>query len=200
MEKGILIEPETVALIVLDYQQDFLASLSKPARKSLDESMTALASIATACSIPVVLSGLVSDAFTGQTWPRLQQLIPDHRTIDRSRINCWEDPNFTDVIRNLKKNRLLFAGLWTETGVSFGALSALAHGYDVFLVTNAAAGMSVTSHETAIQRMVQAGVVPVTWCQLLFEWYRVLSGKDSNIGQSLITIARQRGYLLPDEH
>jgi nicotinamidase-related amidase len=45
-------------------------------------------------------------------------------------------------------------------------------GYDVFVVTDASGGVSVEAHERAIQRLVQAGAVPVTWMGVLSEWQR----------------------------
>ena len=40
-------------------------------------------------------------------------------------------------------------------------IHALGEGYDVFAVTDASGGVSVEAHERAIQRMVQAGAVPI---------------------------------------
>jgi nicotinamidase-related amidase len=195
---GALLQPSSLVLIILDHQDDFLAALSGSTRQSLSDSTAVLARIATACGVSVELSSLVSETFTGRTWPRLKDLLPGHRAIDRRTINCWEDATFVEAIKRLKKDRLLVTGLWTEAGVSFAALSALELGYEVFLATDASAGMSIGSHETAIQRMVQAGVVPVTWRQLLFEWYRAVGEKDTKSGEALIEIAREHGYLLPD--
>jgi len=39
-------------------------------------------------------------------------------------------------------------------------------------VTDASGGVSVEAHERAIQRLVQAGAVPVTWMGVLSEWQR----------------------------
>ena len=45
-------------------------------------------------------------------------------------------------------------------------------GYDVYIVTDASGGVSVEAHDRAIQRMVQAGAVPVTWAGVMSEWQR----------------------------
>jgi nicotinamidase-related amidase len=45
-------------------------------------------------------------------------------------------------------------------------------GYDVFVVTDASGGVSVEAHDRAIQRLVQAGAVPVTWMGVMSEWQR----------------------------
>ena len=53
---------------------------------------------------------------------------------------------------------------------AFTALHGVREGLDVFGVVDAAGSESVVAHETAIQRMTQAGVVPCTWLQVACEW------------------------------
>ena len=45
-------------------------------------------------------------------------------------------------------------------------------GYEIYMVADASGGTSKEAHEYAMQRMIQAGVVPVTWQQVLLEWQR----------------------------
>ncbi len=46
-------------------------------------------------------------------------------------------------------------------------------GYEIYtLVADASGGTSRGGHDYAMQRMIQAGVVPVTWQQVLLEWQR----------------------------
>ena len=40
------------------------------------------------------------------------------------------------------------------------------------MVTDASGGTSQEAHDMAIQRMIQVGVIPVTWQQVLLEWQR----------------------------
>lgn len=51
-------------------------------------------------------------------------------------------------------------------------LSALGQGYEVYVVADASAGVTPQAHEHAIQRMISAGAVPVTWLQVLLELQR----------------------------
>ncbi len=54
----------------------------------------------------------------------------------------------------------------------YPVLSALDDGYEVFFVTDASGGVSVEAHERAIQRMIQAGAVPLTWIAFASELQR----------------------------
>ncbi|RQT41161.1 isochorismatase family protein, partial [Burkholderia cepacia] len=64
-------------------------------------------------------------------------------------------------------------GLWTEVCNTTFALCAMLEGdYEIYMVADASGGTSKDAHDFAMQRMVQAGVVPVTWQQVLLEWQR----------------------------
>jgi nicotinamidase-related amidase len=45
-------------------------------------------------------------------------------------------------------------------------------GYEIYMVEDASGGTSKDGHDYAMQRMIQAGVVPVTWQQVMLEWQR----------------------------
>ena len=193
---NLLLHPNAVVLVIIDYQDDFLADLSLSVCDSLAKNTLALANVAKICGVSVVLTSLVTDAFLGHTWAQLLDLFPKIPGLRRSQINCWDNPAFVDEIKELKKLRLLLAGLWTETGVTFAALSALELGYEVYLVTDATAGVTAEAQVAANQRMVQAGAVPVTWRQILFEWYRASGGDEGVVSKALMEVARENGHFL----
>ena len=58
----------------------------------------------------------------------------------------------------------------------FPALDLLKDGYEVFAVSDASGGTSVDAHERGMQRMVQAGAVPVTWEAVMAELARLYEG------------------------
>ena len=68
------------------------------------------------------------------------------------------------------------AALWTEICLAMPVIHALGDGYEVYIVTDASGGVSLEAHEMAIQRMVQAGAVPITWTvfgsELQRDWAR----------------------------
>jgi nicotinamidase-related amidase len=44
--------------------------------------------------------------------------------------------------------------------------------YEVYVVVDACGDVSTTAHEMAVQRMIQAGAVPMTWIQVVLELQR----------------------------
>lgn len=74
----------------------------------------------------------------------------------------------------------IVSGLWTEVCNLGFALSAMDEGgYEIYMVADASGGTSQEAHDYAMQRMIQAGVVPVTWQQVLLEWQRDWAHKDT---------------------
>ena len=61
-------------------------------------------------------------------------------------------------------------------------------GYQVYVVVNAIGGVSRTAHESAMQRMVQAGVIPISVLGLACELQRDWGRPDAN---RLRTIMRE---------
>ncbi len=50
-------------------------------------------------------------------------------------------------------------------------IQAQGEGFEVYVVT-ILQGVSPEAHDMAVRRMVQAGIVPITWMALLGEWQR----------------------------
>ena len=63
--------------------------------------------------------------------------------------------------------------------LAFPAISAIQAGYEVYAVVDASGASSLEAHETAIKRMTQAGVIPVTWLQVLCELQRDWARKET---------------------
>ncbi len=87
-------------------------------------------------------------------------------------MNAWEDERVVAAVQKTGRQKLVMAALWTEVCLAFPALSAQDGGFQVYAVADASGGTSVQVHEMAMQRLIQAGVVPVTWLQVLLEFQR----------------------------
>jgi nicotinamidase-related amidase len=79
-------------------------------------------------------------------------------------------------VERTARKKLILAGLWTEVCVAFPALDAIRAGYQVYVVADAIGGVSRVAHESAMQRMVQAGAIPISVlglaCELQRDWGR----------------------------
>jgi nicotinamidase-related amidase len=75
---------------------------------------------------------------------------------------------------------LIIAGVVTEVCVAFPALSAIAEGYEVFVITDASGTFNEVTRDAAWQRMTAAGVQLMTWfgaaCELHRDWRNDVEG------------------------
>ena len=90
-----------------------------------------------------------------------------------------QDQMFVEAVKATGRKKLVMAALWTEVCLNFPTLMAIEAGYEVYIVTDASGGTSVDAHERSIDRMVQAGAIPVTWQQVLLEYQRDWSRKET---------------------
>jgi len=126
----------------------------------------------TASPIFVLSTVNVSTGVNGPTISPLADVLPGMEAIDRTTMNSWEDKRFNAAVTGYGRKKIVIAGLWTEVCVCFPAVEAIAEGYDVHVPTDCCGDVTVEAHERAVQRAIQAGVVPMTTLQVMFEWQR----------------------------
>jgi nicotinamidase-related amidase len=74
---------------------------------------------------------------------------------------------------------LFLGGFWLDDNVTFAALGALADGYDVHVMLDVAVARREEAREAAIERLIQAGVVPTTAVQVVSEWATTIESADT---------------------
>ncbi|MFB6942229.1 MULTISPECIES: hydrolase [unclassified Streptomyces] len=167
-----LLTPDNCAVLFVDHQPQMFFGTGSGDRTAIINSTVGLAKAARVFDVPVVLSTVAAESFSGPVLPQLADVFPDQKIIDRTSMNAWEDEAFVEAVKATGRKKLVIAGLWTEVCVVLPTLSAIAQGYEVYVVTDASGGVSPQAHEHAVQRMIQGGAIPVTWVQVLLELQR----------------------------
>lgn len=168
-----LLTPVNCAVLIIDYQPVQVTSVASMDRRTLVANIVALAKTARLYDVPVVLTTV--NVSTGRNQPiihQLREIFPAVEPIDRTAINAWEDKEFADAVRATGRKKLVMAALWTEVCLAFPALDALREGFEVYAVVDAVGGTSDEAHQAGLQRIMQAGAVPVSWVQLACELQR----------------------------
>src|SRR5216683_1814374 len=176
-----LLRPEDSILVLIDHQPYQFTNLNSHEPTMIVNNVIGLAKTAKVFNVPTILSTVLEER-GGNIIKGLQDVFPEQKPINRTFINAWEDPNVTDVVKKSSRKQLIIAGLFTEICVAMPAIQALGEGYEVFVVTDACGGVSVESHDMAVRRMVQAGVVPINWLAVLGEWQRDWAREKSAAG------------------
>ncbi|WP_298266790.1 hydrolase [Geobacter sp.] len=164
-----MLAPMDCAVALIDFQPAMFAGVHSHDRTTIVQNVQVLAKAARLFRIPTILSTVAAQSFSGAMIPEVTGIFPDQKPIDRTSINSWLDRNFKAAIERTGRRKIVVAGLWTEACVMFPALDMLRAGYEVYVPTDACGDITAEAHERAVQRLVQAGAVPMNSLQFLFE-------------------------------
>jgi len=185
-----VLTPQNCQLIFIDQQPQMAFGVQSIDRQVLKNNVVGLAKAAKVFNIPTTITTVESESFSGYTYPELLDVFPDHKLLERTSMNSWDDQKVRDALKANNRNKVVVAGLWTEVCNTTFALSAMHDtAYEIYMVADASGGTSKEAHDYAMQRMIQAGVVPVTWQQVLLEWQRDWARRGTY--DAVMTIVRE---------
>src|SRR5436305_13228886 len=174
-----LLTPQDCTVIFSDHQPQMTFGVTSIDRQLLFNNVIGLAKAAKIFKVPVILTTVETKGFSGYMWPDLLELFPGQEPIERTSMNSWEDRKFVAAVEKAGRKKLVIAALWTEVCLCFPAIQAMEAGYEVYAVEDACGGTSELAHRNAMQRVVQAGAVPVTWQQVMLEFQRDWAHKET---------------------
>jgi len=187
-----LITADNSALVFIDHQPQMSFGVASGIdRQLLVNNVLLLAKGAKEFGVPVILTTVETESFSGPMWPQLLDVFPDQKPIERTGMNSWDTPAFRDAIKSTGKKNILLSGLWTEVCITWPTLNMLAEGYNIYVVDDACAGTSPAAHEAALSRMTQAGAVRMTTVATVLEFQRDWAKRDHY--NALMDIFREHG-------
>jgi nicotinamidase-related amidase len=161
------------ALVLMDYQPEIVATVFEQDRRMIELNARSLADLAVRFEVPVVLSTVsVRAGINSQTIPALKEVLPDLAEIDRTSTNAWEDEAFPAAVKATGRKKLVLCGLVTSVCLAYPSVCALADGYEVTFVEDAVGDLTKQIHDTAVQRLIQAGAVPTSTSAMMIESFR----------------------------
>jgi nicotinamidase-related amidase len=177
-----LLTPQNAALVVIDYQPSQIQAVRSIDHDLLVDNIVSVARLAETFHLSVVLSTVNVANGQGPTVPELKAVLSEHKEIDRTTINSWEDIEFRRAVEATGRRKLIMTALWTEVCLAFPTLDALHAGFEVYPVVDAVGGTSPEAHRAGLERIVQAGAKPISWvslaCELQRDWARVETVPD----------------------
>ncbi|GEO17179.1 hydrolase [Microvirga aerophila] len=167
-----LVSPQDHTLIMIDHQSQMAFATKSIDAVTLRNNAAMVAEAAAGFKVSTILTTVAEKTFSGPIFDEIKSAFPVADVIDRTSMNTWEDGRVTDRVNQIGKNRLVFAGLWTSVCIVGPTLSALDQGFEVYVIADACGDVTDEAHDRAMDRMVQAGVRPMTSLQYLLELQR----------------------------
>ena len=186
-----LLTPDNCVVTFIDHQPQMLFGVANFDRQTVINNVVGLAKAAKVFNVPVVLSTVETKSFSGYIWPQLRAVFPEHPLYERTSMNAWEDKAYIEAIEKTGRKKIVMTGLWTEVCIAFPTIQAIEAGYEVYVVADCCGDITQLAHDMAMQRVIQAGAVPMTWIQTLLEWQRDWSRKTTY--DAVMEIAREHG-------
>jgi nicotinamidase-related amidase len=172
---------DDAVLLLVDHQAGLLSLVRDIDPDKFLNNVLALAELGDYFNLPTILTTSFEDGPNGPLLPEILEIFPDAPFIARpGQINAWDNDDFVQAVRATGRRQLIIAGVVTEVCVSFPALSALAEGYEVFIVTDASGTFNELTRQAAWQRMSAAGAQLTSWfgvaCELHVDWRNDVEG------------------------
>jgi nicotinamidase-related amidase len=167
-----LLSPKDHALIMIDYQSQMSFATHSIDAVTLRNNAALIARAAASFKVPTILTTVAEKSFSGPMFAEVTDPFPLLELIDRTSMNTWEDANVIKQVNAIGKPRLVFGGLWTSVCIVGPTLSAIDQGFESYVIADACGDVSAEAHNRAMERMMQAGVQPMTSLQYLLELQR----------------------------
>ncbi|MDC5072976.1 isochorismate family cysteine hydrolase YcaC [Acinetobacter baumannii] len=167
------LDKDNAAVLLVDHQAGLLSLVRDIDTDKFKNNVLALADAAKYFNLPTILTTSFENGPNGPLVPELKELFPEAPFIPRpGQINAWDNEDFVKAVKATGKKQLIIAGVVTEVCVAFPALSALAEGFEVFVITDASGTFNELTRDAAWDRMSKAGAQLMTWFAMAAELHR----------------------------
>ncbi|GHC80553.1 isochorismate family cysteine hydrolase YcaC [Limoniibacter endophyticus] len=167
------LDKENAAVLLVDHQAGLLSLVRDIDPDKFKNNVLALADLSKYFDLPTILTTSFEDGPNGPLLPELKEIFPESPFIPRpGQINAWDNEDFVKAVKATGRKQLIIAGVVTEVCVAFPALSAIAEGYEVFVVTDASGTFNEVTRHSAWERMSAAGAHLMTWFGVAAELHR----------------------------
>ena len=193
-----LLSPSNHALVLIDFEGQMAFATKSISLTELRTNVAIIAGASRIFAVPTIVTTVAEESFSGPVFPEIEEFYPQATSnyLDRTTMNTWEDEPSYQAIKATGKPKVVLAGLWTAVCIVGPALSALAEGYEVYVVADACGDVSTEAHERAMQRMIHAGVRPVTAVQYLLELQRDWARQETYVAVTDLMKKHGAGYGL----
>ena len=165
-----LLKPAESTLLFLDPRPEHLERLDSASRQPTTRKLTSAHRAAQLAGVPTHLASNVNLG-PAKSWIVLAAPIMAANTHDLPPTSIqWSESPLGMALAESDRNSLVLCGFWLECTATFTALAANAEGIDVSVLMDATPHWHNETKQPAIDRLIQAGVVPMTTAQMIMEW------------------------------
>ncbi len=160
------IKAEDCVFVQVDVQERLFPHIQN--NEELEKNLVTLVKGLQLHEIPMIVNEQYKKGI-GETIASLKELTDEYPHFEKTSFSCCGNEDGLCAIKDTGKKIVILAGIETHVCVLQTALDLLEEGFQPVLVTDCVNSRKEKDKEMAIQRMIQAGVIPTTYESLLFE-------------------------------
>jgi nicotinamidase-related amidase len=190
-----LLTDKNSVLALIDYQPSMFRGVASGDKTIIRNAAFCAAKAASILGIPVVLS-TINPKFNGEFLPEISSLFPGQEVFARKvpSFDAFEDERNWNALKKTGRKKLVISGLWTSMCFAYSALHAVKGGFEVYGLMDAAGDSTPDAHKYGVERMLQAGVIPITLESLVSEWMH--DWNNPKAGELISEVYSRYGYMI----
>ena len=169
MSKFNFLSASDCGLLLIDFHLNLLAKVGSMPLEHLKNNVLGLAHAAKAAQVPILLFSSGVDGANGPLLPELLSIVGGTPPCHRSSVNLWADDGCRAAIKGLGRRQLVLAAVMTDSNLVSPSISLMRNGFEVYTVADASGTWSPQVELITALRLMQAGVVPITWTAVVAE-------------------------------
>lgn len=185
------------AVVFVDFLTGFLPGLQSIERMLYDGNVKGFCLATKALGLPHCVLG-DEGSFRGEFFPIIKEEFADSPTFERHSPSAWDSGPFKGWIEGLGRKKIVLGGISIDNCTTMTTLDLVANGYEAYVVVDVSGAETVLVEQTAIARLVQAGVTPISWvqfaCEVMHDWQ---TPEGPAIGKLLSEHSRWGGLGVP---
>jgi nicotinamidase-related amidase len=184
---GRFLDQDNSLLMVIDVQEKLV-----PAIAAIDQLMSRLQALvrgAHMMNVPIIFTEHCSQKI-GCTVESLRELAPGATCAQKTHFGAMRDDEICRKLKSMGRQKIILAGTEAHVCVMQTALGLLESDYDVYLAVDGTGSRDPRDREIAIERLCQAGAIPVTSEMVLFEW---LEHADADCFHEVLGLVKSMG-------
>ena len=160
---------ENSVLVYVDYVTGLDNLMTTIPGKQYRNNIAAFAKFSPLFKMPTAVLGEENDYY-GTFLPEIKKLVTDGgKTFAPRSTPTAYTPDFAKWLKATGRQNVIIGGISIDNCTLHTSLDLLREGYNVFVVVDVSSTNSKLAEDAAIQRLIQAGAVPVSWLNALTE-------------------------------
>ncbi len=161
--------PANAVLVYVDYVTGLDNLMTTIPGKQYRNNISAFAKFSALFKMPTAVVGEENNYY-GTFLPEIKKLIGEGgKTFAPRSTPTAFTPEFAAWLKSTGRQNVVIGGISIDNCTLHTSLDLLRSGYNVFVIVDVSSTNSKLAEDAAIQRLIQAGAVPVSWLNALTE-------------------------------